>query len=131
MAKQAKPRRILIGVRSWADMDKTKQEFVEAWTRAEKGLPPIEPIHRQYFETVELLWKRLTPQRINLIRVLRKEGPMSMRKLAAHTKRDYKNVHTDIQELIRLSLVKKRRKDNLFEVPWDSIEMQINLAECA
>lgn len=129
MAKR-KPRRILIGVRSWAERDKTKQEFLEACDRAEKGLPPIEPVFRQYFATLELLWKRITPQRINLMTVLRREGPLSIRKLAATTKRDYKNVHTDIQELLRLELVKKTR-DGLFEVPWDSIEMQINLAECA
>lgn len=131
MAKQLKGRRrILIGVRSRAEFDKSMKEFVEACKRAEKGLPPIQPIHRRYFESLELLWKRLSPQRINLMQVLRREGPLSIRKLAATTQRDYKNVHTDIQELLRLDLV-KRTKDNLFEVPWDSIEMQINLAESA
>jgi len=102
-------------------------ETRELFTRLDKGLPVNKPVYRLYFENLTTLWRTLTPKRIELMQFLREHGPLSIRKLAADLKRDYKNVHSDIKELVAVDLV-KATSDDRYEVPWDEIDMKILLA---
>ena len=52
---------------------------------------------------------------------------MSIKKLAAELKRDYKNVYDDVKHLSKLELIEKR-EDETFCVPWDDITIQLALA---
>jgi predicted transcriptional regulator len=114
---------LIIGIRTDAEMS---EEFIQAWKDAKKRLPKKEPVHHLYFDNLETLWKKLTPRRMELLQALRQKGPLSIRKLAFSLQRDYKNVRLDILELNNFNLVQKT-KDNLFMVPWDSIDLQIPL----
>jgi len=102
-------------------------EAKELFVRLDKNLPVKGPVYRLYFENLVTLWRTLTPKRTELMQLLRKQGPMSIRKLSIKLKRDYKNVHTDIQELTAVDLI-RQIKDDLFEVPWDIIDLKIQLA---
>jgi predicted transcriptional regulator len=53
--------------------------------------------------------KVLTPRRLEMIKVLHEIGPVSVRALAGTIKRDYKNVHHNIQVLERVGLVTRSR----------------------
>ena len=58
----------------------------------------------------------LSPKRIELLQHLRKAGPLSIRKLASGLQRDYKNVHTDVKELLHIGLIEET-EDQLLSVP--------------
>lgn len=102
------------------------EEFIAAWERAEKGLPPEEPIDRLYFESLPMLLRVLSPKRMELLQTIRMAGPISVRKLSHQLKRDYKNVHTDVSELARLGLIEISEKKQL-SVPWDVISISAEI----
>jgi predicted transcriptional regulator len=103
------------------------KEFVEAWRRAERGKPPEQPIERLYFEDLAAMLKVLTPRRLEVLKVLHHTGPVSVRALAGRMKRDYKNVHHDLQVLERVGLV-TRSADGRLTAPWKKIIAEIALA---
>ena len=103
------------------------KEFVEAWRRAEQGKSPEQPIERIYFEDLATLLKVLTPRRLEVIKLAHEIGPVSVRALASRMKRDYKNVHHDLQVLERAGLV-TRSADGRLMAPWKKIIAEIALA---
>jgi predicted transcriptional regulator len=102
-------------------------EFVEAWRRTEQGRRPEQPIERLYFEDLATMLKVLTPRRLEVLKVLHQTGPVSVRQLAGRMKRDYKNVHHDLQVLERVGLV-TRSADGKLAAPWKKIVAEIALA---
>ena len=116
-------KQIQIGV---ADATGTSKGFIDAWKRAERD-EMVETEHRLYFENLETLLKTLTAGRWVLLKILRTNGPMSIRALANELGRDYKNVHTDVHRLELIGLI-GRTKDNKIKVPWDIVEARLMLA---
>jgi predicted transcriptional regulator len=57
------------------------------------------------FRDFESLLAALTPKRLHLLRHVRHHPAPSIKALAADLRRDYKNVHRDVQELTRLGLL--------------------------
>lgn len=90
MARRKKT--IHIGVASVQDI---KSEVLAAWKAAERGEGPQGPIARLYFADAATLLTTLTPRRFELLRALRRRGPLHARALAAALKRGHKNVATD------------------------------------
>ncbi len=119
-----KKQSLLIGIRS---VDAFKEETKRLARRLDAGLPPEEPICRLYFADSATLFKSFTLKRMELLRVLRQNGPFSIRQLANKLSRYYRNVYDDIQHLLRLDLVKKNRQGQ-FYVPWSNITIELNLA---
>lgn len=103
------------------------QDFVKAWHRAQKGMAPEQPVDRIYFKDLNTLLRVLTPRRMEAIKTLHDNGPMSIRALSKTLSRDYKNVHKDIQEMERIGIVVRDRK-GLLLVPWRSIIAELALA---
>lgn len=77
--------------------------FVDAWRRAEGGEAVDET--NLTFRDLESLLAALTPKRLSLLRHVRHHRIPNIRALATDLHRDYKNVHKDVQELIRLGLL--------------------------
>lgn len=100
--------------------------FVSAWKNAEKGNPPVEPVNRLHFSDTSTLFKYLSPKRFELLQCLREFGPLSIRKLASSLQRDYKNVHTDVKDLMHVGLIEET-SDGQCIVPWDSIVSELSL----
>ncbi len=115
---------LLIGIRS---IEQLEQETITAFKNAEAGLPEEQPAHRLYFTDQNTLFSALSPKRWELLKFLRKHGPMSIKKLAAELKRDYKNVYDDVKHLSKLDLIQKQEGTTLY-VPWDDITIQLALA---
>ena len=103
------------------------KEFVEAWRRAEQGKRAEQPIERLYFEDLATMLKILTPRRLEVLKVVHEIGPVSVRALAGRMKRDYKNVHHDLQVMERVGLV-TRSPDGRLTAPWKKIVAEIALA---
>lgn len=115
-------KKIAIGIGS---LDEAGRTFMEVWRKAERG-ERVRPREILTFENIETLLRVLSPTRWTLLRILRREGPMSIRLLAKSSKRDYKNVHSDIRELERVGLV-SRAEDGRVLVPWDTVVAEVSL----
>ncbi len=107
--------------------DESAQEFVKAWRRAEAGKPADEPLDRLYFQDLGTLLQVLTPRRLELLKALHDAEPESVRALAKRLKRDYKNVHNDVQALERVGLL-VRTADKRLSAPWEKVVAEIRLA---
>jgi len=114
--------RIDIGV---AEASSGYERFVEAWKKAESNASDEVEIHLN-FEDLETLVSVLTPKRLELLRTLRKEGPISVRALSKSLGRDYKNVHVDTSDLEAVDLI-QRTEDDLIVAPWDVIDAHFRL----
>ncbi len=98
--------------------------FEAAWNRAAEGRAP-KTLHLLTLENLPLLLKTLSPARFELLRVLRETGPLSIYQLAKRLGRDYKNVHTDVTQLVALGLITKI--GNGVAVPWDLLRAELVL----
>jgi predicted transcriptional regulator len=52
---------------------------------------------RIFFESFDLLWKVLAPNRMALVRTLTGAGPVTLREAARRVGRDVRAVHSDVQ----------------------------------
>ena len=78
------------------------RRFVDAWHRAERG--EIVDETNITFRDLETLLAALTPKRLHLLRYVRHHEVRNVRALAAGLRRNYKNVHKDVEELTKLGL---------------------------
>ena len=117
-----KQQKIEIGV---STAKESYQRFVDAWHKAESGEPADVEVHLN-FEDLETLVSVLTTKRLELLKTLRKQGPMSVRALSKVLERDYKNVHVDASALEAVDLI-QRDDDGLVFAPWDVIDAQLRL----
>jgi predicted transcriptional regulator len=97
--------------------------FEAAWHLA-SGRKPPEPVSVLSFADLPLLLKTLTSARWTLLEKLRAAGPQSILGLAKLLERDYKNVHTDVGQLLALGLIEKS-EDGKILVPWKKIRAEL------
>jgi len=107
------------------EADRGFDRFVEAWEKAEANKTEQAEIHLN-FEDFAMLASVLTPKRLELMKTLRQNGPLSVRALAKQLTRDYKNVHADAAALEEVDLI-QRAEDNLLVAPWDVIDAHVRL----
>ena len=79
------------------------QRFVDAWHRAERG--EIVDETNITFRDLESLLAALTPKRLHLLRYVRRHEVRNIKALAAGLRRNYKNVHKDVEELTKVGLL--------------------------
>ena len=79
------------------------RRFVDAWHRAERGETVDET--NVTFRDLEALLGALTPKRLHLLRYVRHHEVRNVSALATSLGRNYKNVHTDVEELTKLGLL--------------------------
>ncbi|MBI5193068.1 MAG: hypothetical protein HZA08_06455 [Nitrospirae bacterium] len=116
-------KKIKVGI---STLTESANRFIDAWHKSEQR-EPVREEELLNFEDIDTLLRVLTPVRWTLLQSLRREGPMSIRSLSKLLERDYKNVHTDVQELMRIGLLTPT-KDGLIMVPWDTIIAEVRLA---
>ena len=97
------------------------RRFVNAWHRAEPG----EKFHERHlaFESWDALARVLTGKRMELLRYVRRHNVTSIRSLAKALKRDYSNVHADVQALAGAGLLDATAKG--VKADYDAIETKI------
>lgn len=115
-------KRVDIGV---GDAKESYKRFADAWNSAESKKESDAEVHLN-FESFETLMSVLTPKRLELLKALRKQGPLSVKALAGVLGRDYKNVHVDTTELEAVDLI-QRNEDGLVVAPWDVIDAHVRL----
>jgi predicted transcriptional regulator len=99
------------------------QRFVEAWHRAERG----ESFRERHlaFESWDTLARVLSGKRLELLRYVRRHEVTSVRALAKSLRRDYSNVHADVQALAAAGLLEVDQGS--VRTDYDAIETKITL----
>jgi predicted transcriptional regulator len=97
------------------------RRFVTAWHRAERG----ETFHERHlaFESWDALARVMTGKRMELLHYVRRHKVTSVRALAKALKRDYSNVHADVQALSGAGLLDTA--DGGVQADYDVIETKI------
>lgn len=98
--------------------------FEAAWNRVAEGGRLVE-LRVLTLRDLPQLIATLTPARWALIGRLSNDGPLSIYQLAKRLQRDYKNVHTDVAQLLRLGVL-ERRGDGV-AVPWQLLRAELGL----
>lgn len=101
------------------------RRFAAAWKAGEAG----REVGRDHvtFLSLEAFMAAMSPRRLELMRHLRRHGPMSVRRLAGELSRDYKSVHREVTMLTASGLVERRARDEV-AVSWDRAVTELELA---
>jgi predicted transcriptional regulator len=97
--------------------------FEAAWNRVTEGRP-MKPLRVLTLEDLPALLKTLSPARCQLLKSLRGAGPVTIYELAKRLGRDYKNVHTDVAQLVSLGVI-ERGTEGTVSVPWDLLRAEL------
>ena len=111
-------RKITVG----GEMEKEASSgFIDAWHRAEQG----EIFHERHlaFKSWDTLARVLTGKRMELLSYVRRNHVTSVRALAKALRRDYSNVHADVQALAKAGLLDTTSKG--VRADYDAIETRI------
>ncbi|MDI6759268.1 MAG: hypothetical protein QMD05_00430 [Candidatus Brocadiaceae bacterium] len=119
-------KRVRIGIKSFKEI---LQDLVKTGKAIERG-ESVKKHVGVYFEDTEAFRKALTSKRLELLRLIKKQHPKTMRHLSRLAGRDMKNVKQDIEILQNLGLVSTRkektgRKEVSPSVDYDAIELMI------
>lgn len=115
-------RHIHIGAES---QERGFDRFINAWEQAERDDHTDAEVHLN-FEDLSMLLAIITPRRLDILKTLRQQGPMSIRALAADLARDYKNVHADTRALKEVGLL-ELTESGVLQAPWDVIDAHLSL----
>lgn len=99
--------------------------FAKTWRRVEAG---DEPVPRIAFGSLRELFSAITERRLELVRSVAANEALNTRQLAQRLGRDYKNVHTDVRELLELGLLEKDARGRL-TAPFDEIVIHASVRD--
>ena len=97
------------------------RRFIDAWHRAESGKKFRE--RHLAFESWDALARVLTGKRMEVLRYVRRHKVPSVRMLAKALRRDYSNVHADVQALTSAGLLEAN--EGGIRADYDAIETRI------
>lgn len=89
---------------------------------------PVVPYFGIGFVDVGQFFAVFTPKRWDLLAALREAGPMTIAELARRVRRDYKNVHGDVEKLIEWQAVEKDDQGRI-SAPYDEIVVDVRLPQ--
>ena len=98
-----KPRKIHVVVKPWKEVWEEEKKIARRLDHEERD--PHWSQDTLYFTSLEELRQVLTDRRLELLRLIHKERPESIKALATLAGRDFKNVNTDVHLLARLGLI--------------------------
>jgi predicted transcriptional regulator len=82
------------------------------------------------FESFELLWKVLAPNRMGLVKALTGAGPVSLREAARRVGRDVRAVHADVHLLLDAGVLRKDEQGRI-EFPYSAVHVDFVLKTAA
>lgn len=101
------------------------RRFIEAWKTAEAGGQGARD--HVTFLRLESFMAAMSPKRLELMRHLRRNGPLSVRRLSQELGRDYKSVHGEVAKLVDAGLIERMAQGEV-TVSWDRIVTELDLA---
>jgi predicted transcriptional regulator len=82
------------------------------------------------FESFDLLWKVLAPNRMALVQTLTGAGPVTLREAARRVGRDVRAVHSDVHVLLRAGVLRKDDEGRI-EFPYTAVHVDFMLKTAA
>jgi predicted transcriptional regulator len=82
------------------------------------------------FESFDLLWKVLAPNRMALVQTLTGAGPLTLREAARRVGRDVRAVHSDVHILLRAGVLRKDDEGRI-EFPFTGVHVDFLLKAAA
>jgi predicted transcriptional regulator len=82
------------------------------------------------FESFDLLWKVLAPNRMALAQTLTGAGPVTLREAARRVGRDVRAVHSDVHMLLQAGVLRKDDKGRI-EFPYTAVHVDFMLPAAA
>ena len=110
------------------------ESLLQASERVAKTMKALEagrPVDAHFgvgFSQIGQMLAVFTPKRWELIAALREAGPLSVADLARLLGRNYKNVHSDVAQLVEWMAV-ERGNDGRVGVPWSEIVLDMKLPQ--
>ena len=101
----------------------SREESSERFLAAFKGKPKGEFIS---FASPELLFKTLSGNRWELLKVMTGAGAISIREASRRLDRDVKAVHSDVHVLLNAGILRKTEKGRI-EFPFDAVRVDFTL----
>ena len=105
-------------------IDEMKAYTLASARNLDAGIAPT--VSLRAFATQELLWKKLTPKRLEILDEMVGAGPMSIRELARRMRRDVKAVHGDVHVLLGDKLLTKTVAGEIV-LPFDAVRLELDM----
>jgi len=107
------------------------EEVKDVWGKLERG-EKVKKHQAIYFESLDVMRKVLTEERLKIVKAIRKNHPASIYELAKILRRDVKNTFDDVQFLAQAGLVELKRTKDIREkttpkVDYDKIVLEISV----
>lgn len=103
-------------------LDEMKAYSLQYARDVASGLP--RSVTTRAYTSQELLWKKLTPKRLDILNAMVGAGPMSIRELGRRIARDVKAVHGDVQVLLGDKVIEKTDSGEI-ELPFDEVRLEV------
>jgi len=103
-------------------------ETARVWKAAEKGKKQKSSTGIG-FATYADMHRILTPKRLDIVRTLAGNRPMSIREVARRVGRDFKGVHTDVVALANAGVIDRTEQGVWF--PYDRIHFEFDVSAAA
>ena len=117
----------ILNVKVGGALESTLAQAAHTMEALERGEVPV-PYFGVGFSDVGQFFAVFTPRRWDLLAALREGGPMTIAELARCVKRDYKNVHGDVERLAEWQAVEKDDKGRIF-APYSEIVVDVRLPQ--
>ena len=103
-----------------SSFDDVLGDVAKAWKTGEATEPRIS------FDSVEDLWKALSPKKMDILKAMTGAGQLGIREVSRKVGRDVSAVHRDLQALIVAGIV-DRTDDGKVVFPYDEIHVDFTL----
>ena len=101
-----------------------KDRFVAAGKMALSG-KPVQALPSIEFTSYEDMHRILAPLRLDIIKAMAGQGPVSIREVSRRVDRDVQAVHRDVTTLINAGIID--RSDNGVLFPYDGIHFEFDV----
>lgn len=81
------------------------------------------------FISLELMWRVLSPKRLEILQAMTGQGALSIREVARRVGRDVKAVHGDVHALLNAGVIEREGKGVIF--PYDAVHVDFMLGMAA
>lgn len=92
-------------------MEESGKKFVEVYNKLKRG-EKVEKQEYLSFESIGMLRKIITNERLRLMRLIRTKKPKTIYELAKIAERPYPNVFNDVKKLEELGLIGLEKENN-------------------
>lgn len=117
----------ILNVKVGEPLESTLARAAQTMEALERGESPA-PYFGVGFSDVAQLFAVFTPRRWDLLAALREGGPMTIAELARRVKRDYKNVHGDVEKLVQWQALEKDDRGRIV-APYSEIVVDVRLPQ--